>query len=323
MLPARTKRRWSHLTPGRVVVGLLLIEGLLWLSERFQWFAFNHHKGWTVLIAVAAIVVAIVLLSFWFLAALLFRLWFQFSIRSLLLLTVVVAIACSWLAAERQQARKQEAAVEAIKELRGSVWYDYQWDVSTAWITVNHEEPPGPTWLRTLLGNDFFANVAYVALPSPQVTDAGLEHLKRLSQLQWLQLARTQVTDAGLEHLKGLSGLQMLDLNDTKVTDAGLEHLKGLSRLRWLGLFNTRVTDAGLEHLKGFSELRSLGLRGTKVTDAGLKHVKGLSQLQLLDLSFTQVTDAGLEHLKGLSQLQYLRSWARRSRMPAWSMSKG
>ena len=31
------------------------MECLLWLSERFQWFPFNAHKGWTVLIAVAVV----------------------------------------------------------------------------------------------------------------------------------------------------------------------------------------------------------------------------------------------------------------------------
>ena len=38
---------------GLAPIGLLVVEGLLWLSERFQWFGFNHHKGWTVLVAVA------------------------------------------------------------------------------------------------------------------------------------------------------------------------------------------------------------------------------------------------------------------------------
>ena len=119
------KLRWFHLTPGRGVVGLLVLELLLICSERFEWFAFNRHKGWTVLIGLAAIVVVMLLMFLWFLAALLFRLRFQFSIRSLLLLTVVVAIPCSWLAVEREQARKQQAAVEAIKKLGGEVMYDY------------------------------------------------------------------------------------------------------------------------------------------------------------------------------------------------------
>ena len=47
--------RWFRLSPDRSVIGLLLAICLLWLSERFQWFGFNHHKGWTVLIAVAAV----------------------------------------------------------------------------------------------------------------------------------------------------------------------------------------------------------------------------------------------------------------------------
>ena len=38
------------------MIGLLLVVCLLWLSDRFQWFGFNHHKGWTVLrIAATAI----------------------------------------------------------------------------------------------------------------------------------------------------------------------------------------------------------------------------------------------------------------------------
>ena len=44
------------------------------------------------------------------------------------------------------------------------------------------------------------------------------------------------MTDAGLEHLKGLTQLQSLCLGNTKVTDAGLEHLKGLTQLQSLHL---------------------------------------------------------------------------------------
>ena len=75
--------RWYRLTPDRFVIGLLVVECLLWLSERFQWFAFNQHKGWTVLIAVAVVGVAFLVMLLWFVVALLFRWRFQFCIRSL------------------------------------------------------------------------------------------------------------------------------------------------------------------------------------------------------------------------------------------------
>ena len=115
----------------------------------------------------------------------------------------------------------------------------------------------------------------------------------------------TEVTDAGLEHLKGLTQLQSLSLMGAKVPDR-LENLKGLRKLRELCLMETHVTNAGLEHLEGLSQLQVLDLAETKVTDAGLEHLKAMAQLQGLNFESPGVTDAGLEHLKGLGQLQEL-----------------
>jgi serine/threonine-protein kinase len=112
-------------------------------------------------------------------------------------------------------------------------------------------------------------NLAFVR--GTHLTDAGLEDLKDLNRLQWLQLAGTHVTDAGLKHLKDFKDLKVLILSGTRVTDAGLEHLKGLKELDFLDLSGTRVTDAGLKHLKDLKRLRRLTLHGTQVTEAGLK----------------------------------------------------
>ena len=76
-----------------------------------------------------------------------------------------------------------------------------------------------------------------VNLHGSEVTDAGLEHLKGLPQLQTLNLWQTKVTDAGLVYLKGLTKLHLLDLQCSEVTDAGLEHLKGLTELQTLNLW--------------------------------------------------------------------------------------
>ncbi len=71
------KGRWYRPTPAWLVLGSLAVTGLLFLSERWQWFPFNAHKGWTVLIAVAgvgvvlAVMLAVMLL--WWLVALVFR----------------------------------------------------------------------------------------------------------------------------------------------------------------------------------------------------------------------------------------------------------
>jgi hypothetical protein len=223
----KSRLRWLRLTPERLVIGLLLLEVLLWLSERFRWFGFNQHKGCTVLIGVTCFLAFLVLVFFWFIGALLLRWRFQFSIRTLLLLTIVVPIPCSWLASEMRAARRQEEAVEAIRRSGGIVMYDWE---TKARQPGNPLQPPRSAWLRTLLGDAFFAMVTEVYLEKADTTDGDLERLKGLTHLQVLFLDGMKVSDVGLEHLKALTQLRHLRLeNGTKVGDAGLEHLKGLT----------------------------------------------------------------------------------------------
>ena len=59
-----------------------------------------------------------------------------------------------------------------------------------------------------------------------RISDAGLVHLKGMTNLQNLQLLETRITDAGLVHLKGLTGLQTLGLRGTQVTDQGVADLQ-------------------------------------------------------------------------------------------------
>jgi len=98
--------------------------------------------------------------------------------------------------------------------------------------------------------------------------------LVRLRTKSMTALAFTQVTDAGLVHLKGLTNLEKLNLAFTQVTDAGLVHLKELTKLEKLNLVVTQITDAGLVHLKGLTNLEKLYLNGTQVTAAGATELK-------------------------------------------------
>ncbi len=278
---SKTRRRWFRSAADRLVLALLPLEGLLILSEWFRWFPFNAHKGWTVLVAIAGLGAALVLMFLWYLAALLFRLRFQFSILSLLVLMLAVATAFSWLATEMKQARKQRATVDWIAEAGGWPYYDYQW--APAGNPIPAAEPLGPAWLRKLLGEDYFADVTFVDLRGQEVTDAGLEHLKGLTELRYLNLSNRKVSDAGLQHLKGLSQLRVLWLDGTKVSDAGLEHLKGLTQLQELYLDNTHVSDAGLKQLMGLTQLWWLTLYGTRVSDAGVRDLqKALPNVRIM-----------------------------------------
>jgi len=261
------KRRWYRLTPDRFLAALLAVEGLLLLSERFEWFEFNRHKGWTVLVGVATLGVAVLLLFLWFAAGLLFRRRFQFSIRSLLGFVLVCAVVCSWLAVQMQQARRQKEAVEALGHFTGCIFYDYQ-------CSGRRWEPPGHAWLEEVLGEDFFADIEMVSGLNDALTDAEMEHLESLPRLRVLRMSGRGVTDAGLTHLEGLTQLRDLVLVDSHITDAGLVHLETLARLEVLHLRWMPITDAGLVHLKGLKGLRELSLHATRVTPEGVQRLR-------------------------------------------------
>ena len=261
-MTAASHRRWYRLTPDRCVLGLLALEAFLLLSAWFEWFAFNQNKGWAALITVEIVGVSVLLIFLWFLAALVFRWRFQYGIRSLLLLVVVVAVPFSWLATEREAAGKQREAVDAIVKAGGWVVYDNEFDLSGN--RIPEVTPPGPRWLCRLLGDDLFGNVwsvgfihiihlagSFTIQPfTPEISDAGLKRIEELPHVRWLRLDYTKISNAGLEHVKGLTTLQSLNLNGTKISDGGLQHLKGLTHLQVLDLRGTEVTDSGVQNLR-------------------------------------------------------------------------
>jgi hypothetical protein len=299
-----------------LIVSLLGVQGLLLLSARFQWFAFNEAKGWTVLIAMAVAGLGVLALLVCSLASYFFKWQFQFSIRSLVTLILVTAIPCCWFAVKRRQASRQQAAFKVFRAFPGIIRYDFELPSDKA--ATNANKP-----LIDALGNDFFADVKHVclgrthdftdeemayiqytpdvrflSLNGAAVSDDGVKYLESLQQLEHLSLSRTLLTDVGLESLETIVTLQRLYLMKTAISDAGLIHLRPLVHLELLHLADNEIGDAGLAHVKGLTSLRSLYIQNTKVTDAGLQQLRSLSSLETLDVRGTQVTQEGASRFK-------------------------
>jgi len=268
---SRPKRRWYHITPDRLIVGLLAFEVFLLLSEWFQWFAFNEKKGWTVLIAVTAVCLVVVVMVLWLGASLLFRWRFQFSLRSLVLV-VAVAVPCSWLTLKLREAERQRRAVAELR--RKGAHITYRW-VALQWRNGRRKpEPPYPPLLWNTLGEDFFSGLNYVYF-SNEATDEDLAQLQNVESVRWVTLQFCwRLTDQGYKYLAGLDDLEELDLTDSSFTDVSMRHLHGLKKLQRLSLYQRGVTDAGLRHLEGMDSLQSIGLRRTNVSTEGVDRLR-------------------------------------------------
>ena len=117
-----------------------------------------------------------------------------------------------------QRAGSQRAAVRAIEDLGGSVMYDFEMQ--------GRAEPPGPRWLRSLIGDDYFARVEIVMLWDPSTGDRHLEPVRELKHVKKLYLTGTQITDAAVPLLEQMQTLEILSLRDTLVSENAKSRLE-------------------------------------------------------------------------------------------------
>ena len=236
------------------------------------------------------------------------RRWYQFSMRTLLLVMLVFCLTVGWVGSRMYRAKQNrervaavEDAVVAIEKLGGEVTSAYVERRPQTWLETQFDDPGSPGDPVRVL------EVRHVDLQQMVTTDAGLEHLSRLESVRSVNLWGAKVTVSGLEKLARLEHLQSLDLSHSDVTDAGLKKLAVLENLRMLNLLHARkVTDAGLKDVARLESLEGLYLCGTMVTDAGLRELSSLKGLKALDISGTKVTDIGLKELTALKNLRSL-----------------
>lgn len=134
-------------------------------------------------------------------------------------------------------------------------------------------KPPGPEWLRNLLGLEYFADIEGALFWD--ANDDDIQQLcdkANLRSLNFLLQDHSRVTDRGLKYLGQMTSLEELDVQfSNDLTDDGVVYLGTLKNLKQLALnFCGRLTDAGLKPLKKLAKLEFLTINGTQVTKAGV-----------------------------------------------------
>ena len=108
---------------------------------------------------------------------------------------------------------------------------------------------------------------------SGQLTDEGLHHLARMTQLERLDLSAYpggRLTDRGLEVLRHLPNLRHFEMTwQSGITDKGAENLRFCDRLEVVNLMGSPTGDGAIRALTGKPHLRRFST-GRLVTDEGL-----------------------------------------------------
>jgi internalin A len=150
-------------------------------------------------------------------------------------------------------------------------------------------------------------NIVEVSLARTWASNNDIGRVVEIKGLKRLDLSFTYVSDAGIERLQQLQQLEELTLDTTEsITDAAASYLRANKHLRTLVLRGTDITDVGMPYLAALTGLKSLDLSHTMVGDVGLESLPALSELEELDLGGTRITGINLNFLKLLPKLKKL-----------------
>lgn len=151
-----------------------------------------------------------------------------------------------------------------------------------------------------------FKNLTDLGMDNTHVTDAFIESVP--DSVVWISLNGTAVTNAGVERLIRLPNLEGVFLSGDKVDDATTAALAKIPRLHKVYLSSRKLTDRSAYSLCSASDLTELSIHGGALTDAGViklarKH-KGLTKLTLTGNA--KVTNASLDAISKLTSLEEL-----------------
>lgn len=161
-------------------------------------------------------------------------------------------------------------------------------------------------------------NLSQLSLRYSGMTDADLEVLKGLVNLEYLELASPSVDGSCFVWFGALQKLLNLEMRGTAVTDQNLGLLSQLRSLRILGLAGTNIDGSGLLRLSGlsgvnlrdckrFEDLDFLSphpIESLDLTGTGVKDVSTLEQVPVSFLGLDYIPERDLESLRQISTLK-------------------
>jgi hypothetical protein len=146
---------------------------------------------------------------------------------------------------------------------------------------------PGPTWLRSLIGDHAFLRLRFVGTYTSDENDLRL--MSEFPSIETLSLDE-QVNDKDMRFVAPLRNLKKLELSSPYLSDHGIKNLSGLHKLEELTIGHARLTDDGLKQLGSLKNLKELVLIQTQVTAEGMAWLR--KQIPAAQIELAPVTIA-------------------------------
>jgi hypothetical protein len=253
------------------------------------------------------------------------RRWFQFRLRTLLLLFVVCALCLmpfARVAVKRWQERR--VAEELVAQGYQVTWRNdaqppsgSQVVYQPSWAFPQHSTTQPPSWSEVLRHPSRFHDALWrrfehvSRIDAPRNTRSPRFLPPDLSSLTDLEMATVADNGSPAEMWESLAtapALRALAFNfDRRLDPNGCHWLLRCERLEYLTC-RGRVDDEGLNFLAGLHNLRDLRIYDCRsATDAGFDAMKGLQKLESLCFDESNMSDRGLKSLSLLPHLKYLR----------------
>jgi hypothetical protein len=206
----------------------------------------------------------------------------RFGLRSLFL---AVAILCVMLGMKVNHVKQQQKAIAWIYNWHGEVHFDYEITFRDG-VPKFRQYPPGPRWLHSLIGEDYFRTPQSVVVRG--ATD--LSPLAHLTELRELSVNSDELKD--LSPLAKLTHLRFLSVVCDRLSD--VSPLASLTELENLYVLSRQGID--LSPLAKLTNLKVLVLRADKSTD--LSPLTRLTSLEEMAFDQPLGSDEELARLK-------------------------